>query len=67
LQGGGRKPSSDGTVIYFNGGDYLNTVLDRVEPAGGKIPLPKTGSDENGYVAFFFDTEGNTVGLQSMK
>jgi predicted enzyme related to lactoylglutathione lyase len=34
--------------------------------SGGKIILPKTGDDENGYVAFFLDTEGNRVGLQSM-
>jgi len=25
-----------------------------------------TGDDTNGYVAFFLDTEGNRVGLQSM-
>jgi predicted enzyme related to lactoylglutathione lyase len=67
VKGGGRKPSADGTVVYFNGGDDLNTMLNRVEAAGGKIVMPKSGNDEQGYVAFFLDTEGNQVGLQSMK
>jgi predicted enzyme related to lactoylglutathione lyase len=67
IQGGGRVPSGDGTVVYFNAGDDLNVVLDRVEPAGGRVIMPKTGSDQTGYVAFFFDTEGNRVGLQSMR
>jgi uncharacterized protein len=65
IQGGGRVPSSDGTVVYFNGGDDLNTVLDRVEPAGGKVLMAKNGSKDSGYVAFFLDTEGNRVGLHS--
>jgi uncharacterized protein len=67
IQGGGRRPARDGTVVYFNGGHDLNAVLNRVEPAGGKVITPKTGNDQSGYVAFFLDTEGNTVGLQSMK
>jgi predicted enzyme related to lactoylglutathione lyase len=65
IQGGGRKPSGDGCVVYFNGGDDLNTVLNRVEPAGGQVIMAKTGDDKSGYVAFFFDTEGNRVGLHS--
>jgi predicted enzyme related to lactoylglutathione lyase len=65
IQGGGRKPSSDGPVVYFNAGDDLDTVLDRVEPAGGRVLSPKSGNPEWGYVAFFLDTEGNRVGLQS--
>jgi predicted enzyme related to lactoylglutathione lyase len=67
IQGGGRAPSGEGTVVYFNGGDDLNSVLNRVEPAGGKVIMPKSGNAQNGYVAFFFDTEGNRVGLQSMR
>jgi len=65
IQGGGRQPSSDGTVVYFNGGEDLDAVLSKVEPAGGKVLVPKTGSEERGYVAFFLDTEGNQVGLHS--
>jgi hypothetical protein len=36
-----------------------------VEPAGGRVTMAKTGDEASGYVAFFTDTEGNTVGLHS--
>lgn len=64
----GYVPSSDGSKVYLAGGDDLNVVLNRVEAAGGRILEPKTQiTPEIGYVAFFRDTEGNTVGLHSMK
>jgi predicted enzyme related to lactoylglutathione lyase len=66
IQGEGYAPSIDGSLIYLNGGEDLNTVLSRVEDAGGKIAQPKTGIGENGFVAFFIDSEGNKVGLHSM-
>lgn len=64
--GDGYKPSAEGTVPYLNGGNDLTTVLNRVETAGGKVIMPKTKiTDEIGYMAFFFDTEGNKIGLHS--
>jgi uncharacterized protein len=63
--GDGYVPSQTGAVIYLNGGQNLSTVLDRVEAAGGQIMLPKTSIGENGYIAFFIDTEGNKIGLHS--
>ena len=60
------KPSADGTLVYINGGDDLAPMLGRVEPAGGKVIMPKTSIGENGYMALVTDTEGNTVGLHSM-
>jgi predicted enzyme related to lactoylglutathione lyase len=60
------KPSAEGSIIYLNGNPDLQAVLDRIEPAGGKITLPKTSIGENGNMAFFMDTEGNLVGLHSM-
>ena len=66
IQGEGYAPSTGGSLVYLNGGEDLNTVLDRVEGAGGKIAQSKTGIGENGYVAFFIDSEGNKVGLHSM-
>jgi predicted enzyme related to lactoylglutathione lyase len=43
-------------------------VLSRVEKAGGKILLKKTFlSDQAGHIAHFKDTEGNKIGLHSMK
>ena len=58
-------PSSQGCVIYLNGNPNLQLVLDRIEPAGGKITMPKTSIGENGNMAFFIDTEGNLLGLHS--
>lgn len=60
------KPSTEGSIIYLNGNPNLQLVLDRIESAGGEITLPKTSiGEENGYMAFFMDTEGNLVGLHS--
>lgn len=66
--GEGYEPSGQkGPKAYLNGGTDLNTVLNRVEPAGGAIVLPKTEiAPEMGYMAFFTDTEGNVLGLHSM-
>jgi predicted enzyme related to lactoylglutathione lyase len=66
FKGDGYKPSQDGAVLYLNGGDDLSHVLNRVAGAGGQVIMPKTGIGENGFIAFFFDTEGNKVGLHSM-
>lgn len=67
MQGEGYNPTSSGSKVYLNGGKDLNTVLDRVEAAGGKIVLNKTLiTPELGYFAAFEDTEGNHIYLHSM-
>lgn len=64
----GSEPSTKGTVVYLNGHPDLQLVLDRIEAAGGTITMPKTLiSEDNGYMAFMLDTEGNNVGLHSMQ
>lgn len=66
MKGEGYKPSADGVTIYLNGGDNLQTILDKVEKNGGKILMPKTAhADESGFFALFLDTEGNKLGLNS--
>jgi len=66
VQGQFHKPSADGVKIYFNGNPDLAVALGKVEAAGGKIMMPKTKiSDDIGYMAFFTDTEGNSVALHS--
>ena len=63
----GSTPSQDGSLIYLNGGDDLDVILQRVPGAGGKILMEKTAiSDEHGFYATFLDTEGNRVALHSM-
>lgn len=67
IKGEGYQPSQAGPVVYLNGGDDLTGVLDRVEGAGGKVLLPKTPIGQNGFMAYFQDTEGNKIGLHSWK
>ena len=61
------QPSTAGTLIYLNGGRDLQSTLDRVEPNGGKVVVPKTRiSEEMGYFAIFIDSEGNKMALHSI-
>jgi predicted enzyme related to lactoylglutathione lyase len=65
----GFEPSAKGTVVFLNGGADLAEPLGRVERAGGKVTMPKTKipMGDAGYMALFADTEGNTIGLHSMR
>ena len=65
--GEGAVPSATGTAVFLNADPDLQVMLDRVEPAGGRILVPKTAIEmENaGSFAMVADTEGNTVGLYS--
>lgn len=66
IKGEGYKPSADGVTVYLNGGDNLQTILNKIEKNGGKILMHKTPhADESGFFALFFDTEGNRLGLNS--
>ncbi len=67
MQGNGYEPSTSGTLVYLNGGEDLSGILSKVEAAGGKTVLPKMAIGQNGFMAHFTDTEGNKVGLHSMK
>lgn len=65
-QGPSWTPSAQGVMVYFDGGDDLQVILDRVEDAGGEIVEPKQTVDAtSGYWARIKDTEGNVVGLLS--
>jgi len=62
------KPTTNGAVLYLNAGENLQPILDKVEQNGGQIILPKTEiSPEMGFFALFIDTEGNKLGLHSIK
>ena len=66
VQSNMHKPSVDGAVLYLNCNPDLQVVLDRISAVGGKIMMPKTHiTDEIGYMAFFFDSEGNRMALHS--
>ena len=60
------KPGMDGTVVYLNANPSIQTVVDKIDAAGGKVLMPPTQiSPEIGYMAFFADTEGNRMALHS--
>ena len=60
------KTSMDGSVVYFNAGDDLQIVLDKIKANGGKIIVPKTDIGSGmGFYGMFMDTEGNKLGLHS--
>jgi uncharacterized protein len=66
LKGEGFVPSHDGSVVYLNGGDDLSAILDRVPASGGTVLLGKTEiGGGRGFFAYFEDTEGNRIGLNS--
>lgn len=68
VAGAGSIPSIIGPLLYLNAGEDLNTVLKRVEPAGGRIVMPKTLiNEDSGYFAIFIDSEGNKLALHSKK
>lgn len=68
VKGEMHKPSGDGVKLYLNANPDLSSALGRVEKAGGKIAMPKTKiSDDIGFMAYFTDTEGNTIALHSQK
>ena len=63
-------PGDKGTVVYLNADPDLSETLARIEPAGGKIIMPKMGigeENEHGFMAMFMDTEGNKVALHSQQ
>ena len=66
--GGFHKHSAtDGPLIYLNGNPDVQTILDKVETAGGKVAVPKTEiSPDYGFMAVIIDTEGNRIGLHSV-
>ena len=66
--GEGSEPSDKGALLYLNGGEDLDNVLNRVESSGGRILLSKQQINEDaGYFALFIDTEGNKLALHSIK
>jgi len=66
VKGPDYRPGGDGVLIYLDGGNDLQDIVNRVEAAGGKIESPKTLiNEEIGYMAVFIDSEGNRLALHS--
>ena len=66
VKGPMHQPGATGAVIYLNANPVIQTVIDKIEGAGGKLIMPKTQiSEQIGYMAFFMDTEGNRMALHA--
>ena len=65
MLGEGYVPSTDGALVFFNAGDDLEPVVNRVEAAGGRVLAPRFEMGEWGVAAFIVDTEGNKVALHA--
>ena len=58
------KPSKEGALIYLNAYPHIQTVIDKIEDAGGHIVAPKTKMIA-GYFSIFIDSEGNMLALHA--
>jgi predicted enzyme related to lactoylglutathione lyase len=66
VKGPMHQPGTSGAIVYLNANPAIQTVIDKIEKAGGKLLMPKTKiSDDIGYMAFFTDTEGNRMALHA--
>src|SRR5580704_868906 len=62
----GKDSGVGGTIIYFVCDD-CSVEAGRVVQNGGKIQREKFPIGEYGFIALVLDTEGNMIGLHSMK
>ena len=62
----GVPSAGNSTIIYFSCEDCAVEQA-RVIAAGGKIHRGKWSIGEYGFIALAFDTEGNMIGLHSLK
>ena len=60
------KAGTGGTVVYFACDDCA-VEESRVKGAGGEVLQPKMSIGDYGFCSIVLDTEGNTIGLHSMK
>lgn len=62
----GFTPGAGGTLIYFSCED-CGVEVSRVAAAGGRVFKEKFSIAPYGFIALIIDTEGNMIGLHSMK
>lgn len=62
----GKDSGVGGTLVYFPGEDCGAMAASAVDN-GGRIQTPKKSIGPHGFIAHVLDTEGNLIGLHSMK
>ncbi len=61
-----KDSGTGGTLVYFSSEDST-TETTRAAANGGRIHFEKMSIGEYGHIALIYDTEGNMIGLHSMK
>ncbi len=62
------QPSAAGGVtLFLNASNGIATTLAAVEKSGGKVVMPKMDLGGHGFIAMITDSEGNAIGLHSVK
>jgi uncharacterized protein len=61
-----RQPTTEGVMVYFSSEDCA-VESQRAIDHGGCIFKPKRSIGNNGFIAIIGDTEGNAIGLHSIK
>ncbi len=62
----GFKAGNNSTIVYFQSEDCAIEEA-RIEASGGKVIKPKMPLGEYGNMVLASDTEGNMIGVHSMK
>jgi predicted enzyme related to lactoylglutathione lyase len=62
----GVPSGGNSTIVYFMSADCA-VPEGRVEKAGGRIEKKKFSIGQYGFISLVLDTEGNMIGLHSMK
>jgi len=55
-----------GTLVYF-GSDDCSGPESRAAQAGGRVFRPKMSIGLHGFISLLYDSEGNMIGVHSMK
>ena len=61
-----RKPSQEGTMVYFHCDD-CQMQSELAKKNGGQVFREKWSIGQDGFIAIIGDTEGNAIGLHSFK
>ena len=61
-----KESAVNSTIVYFACDDCAEEES-RVEAAGGSVERPKFSIGDYGFVSLVKDTDGNMIGLHSMK
>lgn len=62
----GFKAGENSVLVYFSCED-CGVTEKNVVPAGGRVEKPKFAIGEYGFISLVYDTEGNMIGLHSLK